>query len=93
VDRCCLHLAKWPIIQNISIQINSYFELSIHQRILRKYEVAQLFSTLIIVRNVSCASNHQIRMISEGSCNTEDWSTDAENVVLHHRNKLHFKIY
>ncbi len=28
-------------------------------------------------------------MISEGSCDTEDWSNDAEN----HRNNLHLKIY
>ncbi len=26
-------------------------------------------------------------MISEGSCDTEDWSNDAENSALHHRNK------
>ncbi len=32
-------------------------------------------------------------MISEGSCDTEDWSNDAEKLALHHRNKLHFKIY
>ncbi len=32
-------------------------------------------------------------MISEGSCDTEDWSNDAENSALHHRNKIHFKIY
>ncbi len=32
-------------------------------------------------------------MSSEGSCDTEDWSNDAENSTLHHRNKLHFKIY
>ncbi len=32
-------------------------------------------------------------MISEGHCDTEDWSNDSENTVLHHRNKLHFKIY
>ncbi len=31
-------------------------------------------------------------MISEGSCDTEHWSNDAENSALHHRNKLHFKI-
>ncbi len=30
-------------------------------------------------------------MISEGSCDTEDWSNDAENSALHHRNKLHLK--
>ncbi len=27
------------------------------------------------------------------SCGTEDWSNDAENTALHHRNKLHFTIY
>jgi len=32
-------------------------------------------------------------MISEGSRDTEHWSKDAENSALHHRNKLHFKIY
>ncbi len=32
-------------------------------------------------------------MISEGSCDTEDWSSDAENSALHYRNKIHFKIY
>ncbi len=32
-------------------------------------------------------------MISEGSCDTEDWSNDAENSAFYHRNKLHFKIY
>ncbi len=52
---------------------------------------AQLFSKLIIIRNVSWAANHHyIRMISEGSCDTEDWSIDAEKSALHHRNKLHF---
>ncbi len=46
------------------------------------YEAAQLFSTLIIIRNVSRAANRHIRMISEGSCDTEDWSNDAENSAL-----------
>ncbi len=32
-------------------------------------------------------------MISEGSCDTEEWSNDAENSALHHMNKLHFEIY
>ncbi len=30
-------------------------------------------------------------MISEGSWDTEDWSNDAENSALLHRNKLYFK--
>jgi len=29
-------------------------------------------------------------MISEGSCDTEDWSNNSENSALRHRNKLHF---
>ncbi len=32
-------------------------------------------------------------MISEGSCDTEDWSNDAENTALYHRNKLHLNIF
>ncbi len=31
-------------------------------------------------------------MISEESCDTEDWSNDAENSAAHHWNKLRFKI-
>jgi len=31
-------------------------------------------------------------MISEGSCDTENWSNDAENSALHHMNKLYFII-
>ncbi len=30
-------------------------------------------------------------MISEASCDTEDWSNDAENTAVHDRNKLHLK--
>ncbi len=38
------------------------------------------------------ASNQPIRMISEGSCDTEDWSTDAENSALPSQ-EFTFKIY
>ncbi len=47
-----------------------------------KYLAAQLFSTLIIIENVSNGANQNIRVISEGSCDTEDWSNDAENSAL-----------
>ncbi len=30
-------------------------------------------------------------MISGGSCDTEDWSDDAENVALHHKIKYILK--
>ncbi len=46
-----------------------------------KYEAAQMF-LLIIIRHVSWAANQHIIMISEGSCDTEDWSNDAENTAL-----------
>ncbi len=36
---------------------------------------------------------YYILMISEGSRDSEARSNDAENSALHHRNKLHFKIY
>ncbi len=32
------------------------------------------FSTFMIIRNVSWAPNQPIRMISEGPCDTDDWS-------------------
>ncbi len=35
--------------------------------------------------------NQHIRMISEGSCDTEDWSNDEENSALTNRKKLHLK--
>jgi len=32
---------------------------------------------------LGCVVNQRIRMISEGSCDTEDWSNDAENSGIH----------
>ncbi len=52
----------------------------------------KIWSMLIII-NVSWAANHHNRMISEGSCDAEDWSNDAENSSAHHRNEWHFTIY
>ncbi len=43
--------------------------------------LTQLFLALII-SNVSWAPNQHIRLISEGSCDTEDCSNDAENSAL-----------
>ncbi len=62
------------MLQKISISNKCCsLERSIHQRILKnkmyqfpqKYCAAQLFSTLIIIRNVSWAANQHIIMISE----------------------------
>jgi len=32
-------------------------------------------------------------VISEGSCDTEEWGNDAVYSALHHRIKFYFKIY
>ncbi len=40
------------------------------------------FSTLVILIHVSWAPTQHIRMISEGSCDTKDWSNDAEISAL-----------
>jgi len=52
-----------------------------------------LSNTTVFNIDNNWVSNHHIRMISEGSCDTEDCSNDAENSALHHRNKLYFKVF
>ncbi len=37
--------------------------------------------------------NQHVRMISEQSCDNEDWNNDVQNSALHHRNTLYFKVY
>ncbi len=55
-----------------------------------------MFSTILtlknkIIANIRMIINDHIAMISQGSRDPEDWSNAAENVALHHRNKLLFK--
>ncbi len=73
------------MLQNISIsnKCNSFkYPEIMYQWFPKKYEAAQLIWTLIIIRNIFWAANQHIRMISEGSCDTEDCSYDAENSAL-----------
>jgi len=59
---------------------------SIHQRILKYITVPlkkKLWFSTLIQRNVSWVPNRYIRMISEGSCDTEGWSIIQ---LCHHRN-------
>ncbi len=37
--------------------------------------------------NNNRAANQHIRIISDRSCDPEDWSNEAENSTLHHSNK------
>ncbi len=57
-----------------------YSSFNVERNVSQKYLAAQLFSTLIL--NVSLAADQYIIMISEGSCDAEDWSNDAENTAL-----------
>ncbi len=55
------------------------------------YKLSSYLSNVFnIDNNKKCfwAANQYIIMISERSCDTEDWNNDAENTALHHRNKL-----
>ncbi len=47
----------------------------------------------LIKRNLRKLFLNTLTNIFDGSRETEDCSNDAENTVLHNRNKLHFKIY
>ncbi len=71
-QRCITFILK---LQKIHLKRFKTFELSNHH-------FHKMFSTLIIIRYVSWSANQHIRMISEGSCDTEDWSNDAENSAL-----------
>ncbi len=73
---------------------------SVHQRMLKSLYVnffyslhknikKHLVSILIMILNVSCTPKH-IRMTSEGSCDTEDWSNVAENFALPSHGKVKF---
>ncbi len=64
--------------------------LEISQNAQLVFPLACFFFFKITVKHYA---NQRIGMISEGSCDTEDWCNDAENSALHHKIKLHFNIY
>ncbi len=49
-----------------------------------------IITKILSSTNVSQAPNHNIRMISEQSCNSEDWLWKVQ--IYHSRNKFHFNI-
>ncbi len=67
---------------NAESEITLKLDLSIHQRILKKN--LNCFTVLNIDnnKNVSWTAYRHIRMISEESRDTEDWSNDAEYSAL-----------
>ncbi len=73
---------KSDFIKEIIFQINTVF--SVHQKILRNQKILIRTPFLALIDfwtliNVFWAAHKHIRIISEGSCDTEDWSNDAEN--------------
>ncbi len=81
----CVHLC-WKAQQlNVMLDfLKCFFNFlcireSIKKRVAWKCEAVQLFSTLIIIRNVSWAAYYYDFW---RSCDTEDWSNDAENTAL-----------
>jgi len=64
---------------------------NVHHNFHKNIKQHNVFSIYLLIRNAPWVLNQHIRVISEGSCDTEDFSNDAENSALHHRNKLHFK--
>jgi len=44
-----------------------------------EFSITMDYEKTLIMKNISQAENQHIRMISEESCDTEDWSNDAEN--------------
>ncbi len=52
------------------------------QQNINQHNIVSLQHWYLIIRNVYSVANQPIRMISEASCDTEDWSIDAENSAL-----------
>jgi len=57
-----------------------FLNLLLIKKILNK--VTQIAKKILSSTTVSNIDNNHIRMISKGSCDTEDWSNNAENSVL-----------
>jgi len=69
------------------VQHNLWFcGFSIHQRILKNnishnYEAATVINT---DNNHIVCLDHHMRVVSEGSCDTEDWSNDASIIEINY---------
>jgi len=75
------HYLKW--VPRFLFQINAVWHFDkekLYHSFYKNMMLQKLISTSI--RNVSWAANHHIRVISEGSCDTEDWGNDAKYIQL-----------
>jgi len=82
----------YNVRKKIKIQVNAVLLNFLFCKSITWKNIITVSTKISITRNVAWAVNQHIIMISEGSCDTEDYSNDAENSALHHINKLHFTI-
>ncbi len=75
------------MLQKIYISNKCSLELSIYQK-----KKKNLVPNIVIQNHILLFQNQHIRMISEGSRDTEDWSNDAENSALPSEKYFIFKI-
>ncbi len=79
------HWSTFIMLQKIYISNKSCsVQLLIHQKIMYKMYHASWENTehsTFTIRNGVWSTNQHITMISEGSCDSEDWSNDAENLT------------
>ncbi len=55
-----------------------FFLICIHQRIQKSITISTIsVSNINDIKNVNWAANQHIRMVSERSCDTENWSKDC----------------
>ncbi len=70
-------LVKWAALEvefYVYVQMQDDFALTLPVKCFWTVRFLMFFKEV--------SSNHNIGMISEGSCDTEDWSNDAENSAL-----------
>ncbi len=70
----------WPFYSSKNPEKLNHFSL-------KNIKQHNIFNIVITIRNIYWAANRHIRMISEGSRDTDAWSNDAENSAL---NKIYF---
>ncbi len=71
-------------------QINAVFQNSCSSKNPKKNINQHKIDNNKKIKYILISPNQHIIIISEGLCETEDWSNDAENSALHHRNKWNY---
>ncbi len=91
-------MGRIKLIKNVTVNIFKMISIFSNNYILNIFlliKEIQIFLFIIVSKNikqqnknVSWVENRHIRMISERSRDTEDWSNNAENSALHYLNYI-----